>query len=245
VHHEGGAGEAALPIPRRAVDRSQDRGRQGQNCRSAATSLESAPRGEREVLTAASQRWFPPASGLDALAPESGLPAMGNQYHYLTLCALMRASAAPGAADFLFRPQTDFDRRPSRGKLGNFGGFATPSVTQRNDQNQMQAISMRYMTLSCEQLIANVSSAAANVERGDTTRMLARPASETASARAARCKLRCRNRGKQNAEPIGGRAPQRCAALLANSEKRCALRWRRSWNAVRCEEFNFGADEQN
>jgi len=72
VHHECGAGKAALPIPRRAVDRSQDRGRQSPDSRSAATSLESAPRGEREVLTAASQRWFPPASGLDALAPESG-----------------------------------------------------------------------------------------------------------------------------------------------------------------------------
>jgi hypothetical protein len=29
MHHEGGAGKAALPISRRAVDRSQDRGRQG------------------------------------------------------------------------------------------------------------------------------------------------------------------------------------------------------------------------
>jgi hypothetical protein len=30
-------------------------------------------------------------------------------------------------------PSADgFDRRPSRGKLGNFGGFATPGVTQRN-----------------------------------------------------------------------------------------------------------------
>jgi hypothetical protein len=25
VHHEGGAGEEAMPIPRRAIDRSQDR----------------------------------------------------------------------------------------------------------------------------------------------------------------------------------------------------------------------------
>jgi hypothetical protein len=59
---------------------------------------------------------------------------MGNQYHYLTLCALMRASAAPGAADFLFRPQTDSTAARAGGKLGNFGGFATPSVTQRNAQ---------------------------------------------------------------------------------------------------------------
>ena len=42
VHHEGGAGKAALPFPRRAVDRAQDSRRQSQNCRSAATSLEGA-----------------------------------------------------------------------------------------------------------------------------------------------------------------------------------------------------------
>ena len=45
VHHEGGAGKAALPIPRRAVDRSQDRGRQSPDSRCAAATLESAPRG--------------------------------------------------------------------------------------------------------------------------------------------------------------------------------------------------------
>src|SRR5215831_1143142 len=53
VHHEGGAGKTALPIPRRAIDRAQDRRRQSQNCRSAAAAVEGAPRGEREVLTAA------------------------------------------------------------------------------------------------------------------------------------------------------------------------------------------------
>jgi hypothetical protein len=53
VHHEGGAGKAALPIPRRAIDWSQDHGRQSPDCRGAATALESAPRGEREVPKAA------------------------------------------------------------------------------------------------------------------------------------------------------------------------------------------------
>ena len=48
MHHEGGAGKAALPIPRRAIDRSQDRGRQSQNCRSAAPSLEGVSRGREE-----------------------------------------------------------------------------------------------------------------------------------------------------------------------------------------------------
>jgi hypothetical protein len=52
VHHEGGAGKAALPIPRR-FDRSQDHGRQSPDSRGAAATLESAPRGGREVLTAA------------------------------------------------------------------------------------------------------------------------------------------------------------------------------------------------
>ena len=50
VHHEGCAGKAALPIPRRAVDRSQDSRRQRQNCRSAATALEGVSRGRREIL---------------------------------------------------------------------------------------------------------------------------------------------------------------------------------------------------
>src|SRR5262249_5007413 len=66
MHHEGGAGKAALPIPRRAVDRAQDSRRQSQNCRSAATSLEDVSGGEREVpkaagcgLTAASIRSCP------------------------------------------------------------------------------------------------------------------------------------------------------------------------------------------
>ena len=50
VHHEGGAGKAALPIPRRAIDRSQDHGRQSPDCWSAATAVDSVPRCEADVL---------------------------------------------------------------------------------------------------------------------------------------------------------------------------------------------------
>jgi len=44
VHHAGDTGKAALPVPRRAVDRPQDNRRQSQNCRSAATAVEGVPR---------------------------------------------------------------------------------------------------------------------------------------------------------------------------------------------------------
>jgi hypothetical protein len=50
VHHEGGAGEEAMSIPRRAIDRSQDRGRQGADCRGAATAVASVPRRANDVL---------------------------------------------------------------------------------------------------------------------------------------------------------------------------------------------------
>jgi hypothetical protein len=53
VHHEGGAGKAALPIPRRAINWSQDRGRQGPDCGGAATTVESVPRRETNVLRVA------------------------------------------------------------------------------------------------------------------------------------------------------------------------------------------------
>ena len=49
VHHEGDAGKTA-PIPRRAVDRSQDNRRQSQNCRSTATAVESVPSRQADVL---------------------------------------------------------------------------------------------------------------------------------------------------------------------------------------------------
>jgi hypothetical protein len=50
VHHEGGAGKAALPLPRRAIDWSQDRGRKSPDSRGAATTVESVPRRETNVL---------------------------------------------------------------------------------------------------------------------------------------------------------------------------------------------------
>jgi hypothetical protein len=125
VHHEGRAREAALPIPRRVVDRPQDSRRQSPDCRSATTALESAPRGEREVLTAAGY----------GLSVASNVPSP----KYAALVAPCR----PWAADFRFRPQTDSTAARAGGKLGNFGGFATPSVTQRNIQEPMHAISMR------------------------------------------------------------------------------------------------------
>jgi hypothetical protein len=40
VHHEGDAGKTALPIPRRTIDRPQDRGRQSTDCRGAANASE-------------------------------------------------------------------------------------------------------------------------------------------------------------------------------------------------------------
>jgi hypothetical protein len=43
VHHEGDAGETALPIPRRTIDWPQVRGRQSADCRSTAATLESVP----------------------------------------------------------------------------------------------------------------------------------------------------------------------------------------------------------
>ena len=125
MHHEGGAGKAALPIPRRAVDRSQDRGRQSPDSRCAAATLEGVPCGEREVLAAAGY----------GLSVASNVPSP----KYAALVAPCRR----WAADFRFRPQTDSTAARAGGKLGNFGGFATPSVTQRNIQEPMRAISMR------------------------------------------------------------------------------------------------------
>lgn len=43
VHHEGGARKATLPLPWRAIDRSQDRGRQSPHSRDAAATLEGVP----------------------------------------------------------------------------------------------------------------------------------------------------------------------------------------------------------
>ncbi len=134
VHHEGGAGKAALPIPRRAVDRSQDRGRQSPDSRCATTALESAPRGKG--LTAAGCG-LPVASNVPVSRTRWMYPALSPKY------AALVAPCRRWAADFRFRPQTDSTAARAGGKLGNFGGFATPSVTQRNAQNQMQAISTR------------------------------------------------------------------------------------------------------
>jgi hypothetical protein len=43
VHHEGGARKATLPLPWRAIDRSQDGGRQSPHSRGAAATLEGVP----------------------------------------------------------------------------------------------------------------------------------------------------------------------------------------------------------
>jgi hypothetical protein len=72
---------------------------------------------------------------------------MGNQYHYLTLCALMRASAAPGAADFLFRPLTDSTAARAGGNWGISAVSLPLALPREMLKNQMQAISMRYLTL--------------------------------------------------------------------------------------------------
>ncbi len=52
-------GKAALPIPRRVVDRPQDSRRQSADCRGAAMAVESAPRREADVLTLAWKKQNP------------------------------------------------------------------------------------------------------------------------------------------------------------------------------------------
>jgi hypothetical protein len=50
LHHEGGAGKAPLPVPRRIVDRTHDGRRQSQDCRSAATPPEGVSGGRQGIL---------------------------------------------------------------------------------------------------------------------------------------------------------------------------------------------------
>ena len=52
VHHEGSAGKAAMPIPRRLIHRAQDSRRQSADCRSAAAEVEVVPRHKNNVLRA-------------------------------------------------------------------------------------------------------------------------------------------------------------------------------------------------
>jgi hypothetical protein len=80
------------------------------------------PNGRWVRLTSSEQRTGQP-NAVDVSGSESQIRGLGGPVRW--------------AADFRFRPQTDSTAARAGGKLGNFGGFATPSVTQRNAQNQM------------------------------------------------------------------------------------------------------------
>jgi len=59
VHHEGGARKATLSLPWRAIDRSQDGGRQSPHSRGAAATLEGVPlrQGQFDQGLAAAGSW--------------------------------------------------------------------------------------------------------------------------------------------------------------------------------------------
>ena len=134
VHHEGGAGKAALPIPRRAVDRSQDRGRQSPDSRCAAATLESAPRGKG--LTAAGCG-LPVASNVPVSRTRWMYPALSPKY------AALVAPCRRRAADFRFRPQTDSTAARAGGNWGISAVSLPLALPREMLKNQMQAISLR------------------------------------------------------------------------------------------------------